>query len=170
MNIKRFLMLALVVVPLTSIAQVKIAIVDVQAIFNDMPEAKQANELLNTTSQKFKAEYEMMQKEFNKKYAAFQSLVASDDTPETIRDRRIREIQDSDSKIGAFLEQTNTLLLKQKQELEKPIYDKIAQAIKTVGDEGGYTYIIDVSKTPVAYSGPQAIDVTSAVRKLLGLN
>ena len=45
----------------------------------------------------------MMQKEFNKKYAAFQSLVASDDTPETIRDRRIREIQDSDSKIGAFL-------------------------------------------------------------------
>ena len=112
----------------------------------------------------------MMQKEFNKKYAAFQSLVASDDTPETIRDRRIREIQDSDSKIGAFLEQTNTLLLKQKQELEKPIYDKIAQAIKTVGDEGGYTYIIDVSKTPVAYSGPQAIDVTSAVRKLLGLN
>ena len=151
-------MLALVVVPLMSIAQVKIATVDVQAIFNDMPEAKQANELLNTTSQKYKAEYEMMQK------------VASDDTPETIRDRRIREIQDSDSKIGAFLEQTNTLLLKQKQELEKPIYDKIAQAIKTVGDEGGYTYIIDVSKTPVAYSGPQAIDVTSAVRKLLGLN
>ena len=46
-------MLALVVVPLMSIAQVKIATIDVQAIFNDMPEAKQANELLNSTSQKY---------------------------------------------------------------------------------------------------------------------
>ncbi|MBP5688915.1 MAG: OmpH family outer membrane protein [Muribaculaceae bacterium] len=167
MNIKRLLMLTLVMLPLAVMAQMKIATVDVQAVFDAMPESKLASEQLEKASQQYKAEYEMMQMEFNGKYAAYQGLAS--DTPATIRDRRVREIQDTNSEIEAFLARSQASLNAMKQELEAPIYAKINAAIKEVGDNGRYTYIIDVSKTPVVYSGVNAIDLTNQVKKALGV-
>lgn len=168
MNIKRILTLALVVMPLAVLAQMKIATVDVQAVFDAMPESKLAGEQLKNASQQYKAEYEMMQSEFNDKYAVYQGLAG--DTPAAIRDRRVREIQDSNSEIEAFLARSQALLTSMKQELEAPIYAKINNAIKEVGDAGRYTYIIDVSKSPVVYSGVGAVDLTVQVKKALGVD
>ena len=168
MNIKRLLMLALVALPLAVVAQMKIATVDVQSVFDAMPESRQASEQLEKASQQYKAEYEMMQVEFNGKYAAYQGL--GSDTPATIRDRRVREIQESNSAIDAFLAKSQASLATMKQELEAPIYAKINAAIKAVGDAGQYTYIIDVSKTPVLYAGTGAIDLTGQVKKALGVD
>lgn len=163
-------MLSLVVMPLVMMAQMKIATVNVQSVFDAMPETKLANEQLEKASQQYKAEYEMMQAEFNTKYAAYQAIASKNDTPVTIRDRRVREIQDFDREIEAFLARSQSSLATMKQDLEAPIYTKINAAIKNVGDAGGYTYIIDVSKTPVVYSGTGAIDVTSQVKRALGIN
>ncbi|MBO4723148.1 MAG: OmpH family outer membrane protein [Muribaculaceae bacterium] len=168
MNIKRLLVLALVVLPLAVMAQMKIATVDVQSVFDAMPESQRANEQLEKASQQYKAEYEMLQTEFNGKYAAYQGLAS--DTPAAIRDRRVREIQDSNSEIEAFLARSQASLAAMKQELEAPIYAKINAAIKEVGDAGQYTYIIDVSKTPVVYTGVGAIDLTSQVKRALGID
>lgn len=160
-------MLAVVILPLMVVGQMRIATVDVQSVFNALPESKRASEQLDKASQQFKAEYEMMQKEFNDKYAAYQGL--TDDTPATIRDRRVREIQDSNSEIEAFLARSQASLAALKQELETPIYAKIDVAIKEVGDAGQYTYIIDVSKAPVVYAGVGAIDLTGQVKRALGV-
>ncbi len=163
-------MLALLTLPLAVMAQMKIATVDVQSVMDAMPESKLASEQLDKTSQQFKAEYEMMQTEFNGKYAAYQALASNSDTPATIRDRRVREIQESNSAIEAFLAKSQASLATMKQELEAPIYAKINAAISEVGDAGQYTYIIDVSKTPVAYAGADAIDLTNQVKKVLGVD
>lgn len=168
MIMKRTLMLALVVMPLVVVAQMKIAMVDVQSVFDAMPESKLANAQLEKASQQYKAEYEMMQAEFNSKYAAYQDIASKNDTPVAIRDRRVREIQDFDRDIEAFLSRSQASLASMKQDLEAPIYAKINAAIKKVGDAGSYTYIIDVSKTPVVYMGTSAIDVTGQVKKALG--
>ena len=168
MNFRRLLMLALVMLPLAVMAQMRIATVDVQAVFNAMPESKLASERLEKASQQYKAEYEMMQAEFNGKYAAYQGLAS--DTPAAIRDRRVREIQDSNNEIEAFLARSQATLATMKQDLEVPIYNKINAAIKEVGDAGNYTYIIDVSRNPVAYSGAGAIDLTDQVKKALGVD
>ncbi len=160
-------MLAVVLLPLAVMAQVKIGTVDVQSVLEAMPESRAASQQLDKASQQFKAEYEIMQKEFDGKYAAYQGLAS--DTPDAIRDRRVREIQDSNSEIEAFLNRSEAALAALKQELEAPIYAKINAAIKEVGDAGRYTYILDVSKTPVAYSGAGAIDVTGQVKKALGV-
>ena len=170
MNLKRLLVIALAVVPLALMAQMKIATVDVQAVFDAMPESKVAGERLAKASQQYKAEYELMLQEFNNKYAAYQSIAVDKDVPATIRDRRVREIQDGNRDIEAFLETSKANLESLKQSLEAPIYNKINNAISEVGDAGGYTYIIDVSKTPVAYSGASAIDLTMAVKKALGVD
>ena len=167
MNMKRFITLALVMLPLAVMAQMKIATIDVQSVFNAMTETKRAGEQLEKASQQFKSEYEMMQAEFNDKYAAYQAL--GGDTPATIRERRVREIQDGNNEIEVFLERSQASLAAMKQELEAPIYAKIDAAIKEVGDAGGYTYIIDVSKSPVVYTGSGAIDLTDQVKRALGI-
>lgn len=169
MKIKRIIAIAAALVPMAVMAQMRIATVDVQAVFNAMPEAKAATEKLATASQQLKAEYEMMQNEFNQKYAAYQAIATDNSTPQTIKDRRVREIQDSDRDIEKFLAKSKASLEEQKQALEAPIYKKIDAAIKEVGDAGGYTYIIDLSKSPVVYSGAGAIDLTEAVKKSLGV-
>lgn len=168
MKIKRIMMLALVVLPLAVMAQMKIATVDVQAVFDAMPESLRASEQLAKASQQYKAEYEMLQTEFNGKYAAYQGLAG--DTPAAIRDRRVREIQESNNEIEEFLARSQASLAAMKQELEAPIYAKINAAIKEVGDAGGYTYIIDVSRTPVAYTGTGSIDLTTQVKRALGID
>jgi len=168
MNIKRLVMLMVLVVPVAMIAQVRIATVDVQSIFEAMPETKAATDVLNALSEQLHNEYAMMQQEFNGKYAAYQALAASD-TPATIRDRRVREIQDGNREIEDFLAASQESLAKKKKELEAPIYAKINEAIKQVGDSGGYTYIFDVSAMPVVYAGAGAVDLTTAVKKWLGL-
>lgn len=167
--VKHIFFLVLLMAPASVMAQVKIATVNVDAIFKAMPESARAQETLNTTSQQFKAEYELMQADFNRKYEAYQSMSASKDVPATIRDRRIREIQDGDRDIEAFLNKTKAQLEAQKRELEAPIYTKINNAIKTVGDARGFTYVFDTSKTPVVYTGAGAIDITADVKNLLGV-
>jgi len=170
MNIKRILVITSLLLPLSMMAQMKIATVDVQAIFSAMPESVEAKAQLDKVSQQYKTEYEHMQADFDLKYDAYQSMSSNKDVPATIRDRRIREIQDSDREIEQFLASSKAQLEAQKRELEAPIYNKISQAIKQVGDEGGYTYIIDVSKTPLIYSGAGAIDLTQQVKNALGIN
>lgn len=160
--------LVLIAVPMMALAQMKIATVDVQSVFNAMPEAKDAAVELDNYSKQLNSEYEMMQAEFNKKYADYQTIAGDASTPATIKDRRVREIQESDREIDKFLASSRESIQARKAALESPIYDKINSAIKQVGDAGGYTYIIDVSVTPVAYSGSGAIDVTGQVKALLG--
>ena len=44
---------------------------------------------------------------------------------------------------------------------------QIVEAIKKVGDAGGYTYVMEA--TMMLYSGPSAVDITAQVKKQLGL-
>lgn len=159
----------IVAVPVMAMAQMKIATVDVQAVFNSMPEAKAAAAELENYSKQLNAEYEMMQAEFNRKYADYQLIAGDAKTPTTIKDRRVREIQESNRDIDKFLLESRESLDARKTSLEQPIYNKINAAIKQVGDANGYTYIIDVSTTPVVYRGSGAIDVTEKVKALVGV-
>ena len=58
-------------------------------------------------------------------------------------------------------------LADKQEELFKPIQDKVASAIKAVGDEKGYTFII----TPevLLYVNPNAENATAAVKAKLGI-
>jgi outer membrane protein len=52
----------------------------------------------------------------------------------------------------------------------EPIVKKIEDAIKAVGQEGGYTYIFDLNTTNIPYvSETLSTDVTAAVKAKLGI-
>ena len=59
---------------------------------------------------------------------------------------------------------------KSEQEKLEPIYKKLQDAIKAVGNEGGYTFIVEeTAEQIIPFMGSSVIDVTTAVKTKLGI-
>ena len=151
-------------VPAMAAAQ-KLGTVDTQSVFQDMPETAAAQTQLNEASKKYEDEFKKLQEEVDKKYQEFQALAA--DTPDAIKERRMQEVQEFAQKADRFRQTAAEDLQRQQSQLMSPIQQKLTDAIKSVGQEGGYTMIFPV-EIPL-YVGATATDVTAAVRAKLGL-
>ena len=79
----------------------------------------------------------------------------------------MQEVEDLRQRMDNFVQVAQQDVNKKQQELIAPIQQKMADAIKAVGTEQGYTYIIDPQV--LLYTGPNAIDATPFVKTKLGL-
>lgn len=163
---KKLIVLLCMILPLGAFAQeVKIAYVNADEIFAAMPEVKEMESKVANLNAGYEKEYKQMQEEFNRKYS---DLVAQQDSlTDNIKLKRQGELQDLQQRIESLLEVAQQDVKKKQQEWFVPIQKKLQDAIKAVGDEKGYTYII----TPQAllYTGPTAVDATPLVKAKLGL-
>lgn len=150
--------------PLVAAAQ-KFGTVDADAVMQVMPETTAAMNQLQEASKKFDEEYKKLQEEIEKKYQEFQALAA--DTPESIKERRMQEMQELAQKADRFRQTAGEDLQRQQQELLAPIQQKLVDAIKSVGQEGSFTMIFPAGVA--AYQGTDVVDVTPLVRTKLGL-
>jgi len=164
--LKKIVLLAFLCLPLGMMAQeVKIAHVNTQDVFSAMPETAAATTELDNLNQKITADLQSMQDEYNKKYTDF--MQASDTLVQSIKIRRMQEIEDLKNRIETAYQQGDQDMAKRKNELQAPIIQKIQAAIKSVGDEQGYTYIMEMGA--FMYISPKAVDATPLVKAKLGL-
>ena len=166
---KHILAIALALVPIVMMAQARIGIVNSQEIFDLMPEKAAAEAQLRTVSERYHAEHQRLQDEFDKKYADYQAIAADATVPETIKERRVQELQEGDKKLREFERTVADDLSARRETLTRPITDKVQQAIRTVGEQGAFDVVFDTAVTPVAYTGPATVDLTPIVKALLGL-
>ena len=162
-------MIAIALMPLMLMAQARIGIVNSQQLFDLMPEKAAAEAQLKTLSDRYHAEYALLQSEFDKKYADYQTVAADASYPETIKERRVQELQESDKKMREFERRAADEIAARREALTKPITDKIQGAIRTAGEQGNFDLVLDTAVTPVAYTGPATIDITPMVKAILGL-
>lgn len=168
-TMKRFFIIAVAMLPLVMMAQARIGVVNSQQLFDLMPEKVVAEGQLKSLSDKYHAEYELLQREFDKKYADYQTVAADTSMPETIKERRVHELQESDKKMREFERRAADDIAAQRVALTKPITDKIQAAIRKAGEQGAFDLVLDTAVTPVAYTGPATIDITPMVKALLGI-
>ncbi len=164
---KKILLAVAVALPLSAMAQ-KFGTVDIESVFDAMPETAAMTTQLQETSKKYEDEYAKLQEEVNKLYAEFQSIQNDTNTPESIKERRLQEVQDRYAKVQQFRETAQQDLARLEQQLSAPIQQKLMDAIKTVGAEGSFTFIMPVGGT-LLYSGSDVVDVTPQVRTKLGI-
>ena len=162
-------MIAVALLPLMLMAQARIGIVNSQQIFDIMPEKAEAEAQLKTLSDRYHSEYLLLQEEFGKKYADYQTVAADATMPETIKERRVQELQESDKKMREFERRAADDIAASRTVLLQPITDKIQAAIRQAGQQGNFDLVLDTAVTPVAYSGPNTIDITPMVKAILGL-
>ena len=138
---KKLVVLIMMLLPLGVFAQDKIAIVNTADIFNAMPEVSAVEKQLADLNAQYEKEFKTMQDEYTTKYSEYMSQ--QDSLTENIKLRRQQEIQDLETRIQNYVPVAQQDMQKKQQELYTPIQEKLQNAIKAVGDEKGYTYIIN---------------------------
>ncbi|MDE5632924.1 MAG: OmpH family outer membrane protein [Muribaculaceae bacterium] len=164
---KKILLAIAVALPMSAMAQ-KFGVVDIESVFTAMPETTAMQTQLQETSKKYEDEFMKLQEEVNKLYADFQTIQEDANTPASIKERRLQEVQDRYAKVQQFRETAQQDLARLEQQLSAPIQQKLTDAIKAVGAEGGYTFIMP-NEGLLLYTGTDVTDVTSQVRTKLGI-
>lgn len=164
--IKKLLVAIMIALPMCVAAQApKFGIVNVNNVFEAMPDKATAQTTLETASKTYEDEFKKLTDELEKKYTEFQGLAA--DTPETIKQRRIQEIQEFEQKIQQFRATAQQELQRQQEQLMAPIQQKIQTAIQAVGSENGFTFIFPDAMP--SFIGADVQDVTPLVKAKLGI-
>lgn len=166
---KRIFVFILALMPLMLVAQARIGIVNSKVIFDLLPEKAAAEAQLKALSDRYHAEHERLQDEFDKKYADYQAIATDASMPETIRERRVQELHEGDKKLREFEQLVADDLAARREALTRPIADKVQAAIRTAGEQGAFYVVFDTAVTPIAYTGPATVDITPMVKALLGL-
>jgi outer membrane protein len=154
---------------LTANAQ-RYAYVDTQYILEHVPEYATAQEQLNKLSDQW-------QKEIEDKYALIERKQTEFDAeaillPDEIKKQRQKEIDDM--KMSAMELQKKYFgvggnLFQKREELIKPIQDRIFEAIQQVAVERNYAFVFDkANQSNLLYADPK-YDITDAVLKKMGI-
>ena len=151
----------------TANAQAKFGHVNTQEIIQAMPEFATARADIEKLTQQYEADLKSMQDELQKKAAAFEKEEAT--LPENIKTRRNQELQDLYQRIQQTYQDNQQALGKAQQEKMQAITTKVLDAIKAVGQEGGYVYVMDMSAGIPYISTTLSSDVTVQVKAKLGL-
>ena len=132
-----------------------------------MPEFTTARTDIEKLTQQYEADLKSMQDELQKKAEAFEKEEAT--LPENIKTRRNQELQDLYQRIQQTYQDNQQALAKAQQEKMQAITTKVLDAIKAVGQEGGYVYVMDMSAGIPYISTTLSSDVTTQVKAKLGL-
>ena len=132
-----------------------------------MPEFATARTDIEKLTQQYEADLKSMQDELQKKAEAFEKEEAT--LPENIKTRRNQELQDLYQRIQQTYQDNQQALAKAQQEKMQAITTKVLDAIKAVGQEGGYVYVMDMSAGIPYISTTLSSDVTAQVKAKLGL-
>lgn len=145
----------------------QIGFVNSNAILEVMPEKVQASAALKDLNDRYKAELNVMQNDYNKKYSDFISYQTS--MAENIRARRMQELKSLENKINDFMKIAQEDVKVQEEVLIKPLRQRLKEAIYQVGIERGLICIYDLANPTIVFVTPDATDITSFVKQKLGI-
>ncbi len=164
--IKKLLLAALIAMPTMAFAQ-KFAVINSQSIMEAMPATATARTQIESASKKYEDEFKKLTDQFQKDFAEYQKIESDASTPQSIKDRRVQELQEMQGKIEQFRSTASQDLQKQQEQLLAPIQQQVIEAIKGVGASGNYTMVFE-SVAPL-YVGADVEDITPKVKERLGI-
>ena len=165
--LKKIALLLLLIAPMSVFAQ-KFGHVKFAEILTVMPEYTKAQTDIQAQQKQYEDEMKRASDELTKKFTEYQQEQAN--LPKNIQERRQKELQELNEKGMQFQADAQQQLQKAYAEMMEPIYKKIDDAIKAVGQEGGYVYIFDRNRTDIPFVNESlSTDVTPIVKGKLGL-
>lgn len=146
------------------------AIVDTKYILDKIPDYKDAQKSLDAVSEQWQREIDAKQVELDRMYRNFEAeqVMLSDDLKKKREDElfmREKEVRDLQRKRFGF----EGDLFKKRQELVKPIQDKVYTAIQKVAVNRQYDFILDKSEGITVIFADPKMDRSEDVLKELGV-
>lgn len=149
----------------------KIGYVDTDYILNSIPEYKAAQTEIDKLSVDWQKEIEAKYNEIDKLYKAYQAdaILLTDD----MKKKRENEIINKEKEVKELQKQrfgVDGELFKKRQELVKPLQDKIYNAVKAVAERGGLAIILDkAGQVAILYANTK-YDKSNDVLTYMGYN
>ena len=163
-----FLLIVILMTSIGTYAQ-KFAYVDSDYILSKMPEFIQAEEKIDDFSKEWQSEIELAYEEVEQMYRDYQSeqvLLTSE--MKTKREEAIMEKEKSVQSLQQKYFGNNGDLYKKRQDLIKPIQDRIFDAVQQLAASNKYSIIFDASSDLIMlYSNPD-LDKSDKILELMG--
>lgn len=158
---KKLFLIMMLCAPLTVFAQ-KFGHVDAQAVMQSLPEFIKARGEIEALSKQYENDMKAMQDEIQRKSDEYDK---SKSTMNATQQQEVEtNLQQMIQKFQQAYQDNQQALQKAQQEKMQPIMNKIMTAIKNVGKDGGYVYIMDVSTGIPYISDTLSKDVTNDVK------
>lgn len=147
-------------------AQVKFGYFSYEQILKWMPEYKIVVDNMNDLKSKYDAETKRVEEEFNRKYEEF--LDGQRDFAPTILQKRQTELQELLNRNVAFKTESERLLAEAEKEAFAPLHQKLSNALKAIGAQNGYAFILNTDGNACPYIDPtMGEDVTNMLKEAL---
>ena len=158
---KKIILMLMLFAPLSLFAQ-KFGHIDAQAVLAQMPEAIKANGELQATANQYESDLKALQDELQRKAQEYDKNKSTMNP--TKQAETEKALQDMYQKIQQTYQDNQQAMQKMQQEKLAPITTKLVNAIKNVGKNGGYVYIMDVNSGIPYVSDTLSKDVTAEVK------
>jgi outer membrane protein len=158
---------AILLLPLTGLdAQqgIRVAFIDSQAIVNEAPGAREAQEEFRQEMERFQREMERMEGDLTQLVTRYQQQRQTL-TPEA-REAREGEIRSRELEFQQRVDQMEQEAIQRREQLVGPILARMSEAIEDIRIEGAYTMIFDVASQAIVAADP-ALDLTDEVIRRL---
>ena len=146
------------------------AIVDTKYILDKIPDYKEAQKSLDVVSEQWQKEIDARQADLDRMYRNFEAeqVMLSDELKKKREDElfiREKELRDLQRKRFGF----EGDLFKKRQELVKPIQDKVYMAIQKIASNRQYDFILDKSEGITVIFADPKLDRSEDVLRELGV-
>lgn len=158
---KKIMMMLMLFAPLSLFAQ-KFGHIDAQAVLAQMPEAIKANGEIQATVKQYENDLKALQDELQRKAQDYDKNKST--MNQTKQQETEKTLNDMYQKIQQTYQDNQQAIQKMQQEKIQPITTKLVNAIKNVGKNGGYVYIMDVNSGIPYVSETLSKDVTAEVK------
>ena len=146
------------------------AVIDTKYILDRMPEYKEAQQKLDLASEQWQKEIEAKQAQLDAMYRSFEAEQVM--LSETLRRKREDELFNREKELRDLQKRRFGFegdLFKRRQELVKPIQDKVYNAIQKLATERQYDFILDKSEGITVIFADPKLDKSDDILKALGV-
>jgi outer membrane protein len=146
------------------------AVIDTKYILDKMPEYREAQKTLDRLSEQWQQEIEAKQRELDQLYRSFEAeqVMLSDELRKKREDElfnREKELRDLQKKRFGF----EGDLFKKRQELVKPLQDKVYNAVQKLAVARQYDFILDKSEGITVIFADPKLDKSDDVLREIGV-
>lgn len=156
----------LLLISLEVVAQSKVGTIDTEFIIGKMPELTKVQEDLSAYRTKLEDDLKAQTEDYQAKIKSYQEGVAEMTDP--MKKLKQDEIITLENDIAKFRQNASQLVPLQQNSLLQPLYQKIGTALEEVAKAEGYTQILTVSNSGLAYLDSN-YDLTNTVLTKLGI-
>lgn len=138
-------------------------------LLQSLSEVKSADEQLKAFQAELLKKGEGMAKSFETKFKAYYAKAEAGELSQVQMQQEEQKLQAERESIMAYEQEIMQKVAEKREELLKPILEKVDQAIQAVGKENSYMMIFDTSLPNAILFVEEADDVTALVKQKLGV-